>query len=81
MEHSGHKSKSDQQVHVRCIPLPVNYCFCLFNKNVKILQEKAVHLLFIESMDGLFHKITECCLKYGAIKATEKLLKCCVFTS
>ena len=26
-------------------------------------------------MNGLFHKITECCIKYGVIKTTEKLLQ------
>ena len=26
-------------------------------------------------MDGLFHKITVWCIKYGVIKTTEKLLK------
>ena len=25
------------------------------------------------NMDGLFHKITECCIKYGVIQKTEKL--------
>ena len=27
--------------------------------------------LFIECMDGLFHKISEWCIKYGAITTTE----------
>ena len=50
--------------------------FCLFNKHVKTLQERlkqAVFHLFTECMDWLFHKITEWCIKYGAIKTTEKL--------
>ena len=46
--------------------------------NVKTLQERlkyAVFHFFTEGMDGLFHKITEWCIKYGAIKTTEKLLQ------
>ena len=41
--------------------------------------------LFTECMDGLFQKITEWCIKYAAIKTTEKLLqslyKCCILIS
>ena len=33
MEYAGSKSKSDQ-------PFPLDYFFCLFNKHVKILQER-----------------------------------------
>ena len=44
----------------------------VFNKNVKTLQETVFHLS-TECMDGLFHKITEWCIKYGAIKTTEKI--------
>ena len=29
--------------------------------------------MFSEHIDGLFYKITEWCIKYGAIKTTEKL--------
>ena len=35
----------------------------------------AVFHLFTECMDGLFHKITEWCIRYGVIKTTEKLLQ------
>ena len=38
---------------------------------VNILQEKTFFHLFTENMDGLFHKITEWCIKYGVIKTTE----------
>ena len=37
--------------------------------------EKAVLHLFTKCMDGLFHKLREWCIKYGAIRATEKLLQ------
>ena len=57
------------------VPLLVHYFFCLFNKNVKTLQKQAVFHLLTECMDGLFHKITEWCIKYGVIKTTEKLLQ------
>ena len=43
-------------------PLQIHYFFCLFKKYVKTLQDllkQAVFHLFIECMDGLFHKITE----------------------
>ena len=33
-----------------------------------------IYHLFTECIDGLLHKITEWCIKYGAIKTTEKLL-------
>ena len=68
MEYAGRKSKSGW-------PLPVLYLFCLFNKNVKTLQDLTVFHLFTERIDWLFHKITEWCIKYGAIKTTEKLLQ------
>ena len=55
-----------------CIPLPVHYFFCLFNKNVKTLQEQAVFHLLTECMDGLFHKITERCIRFEAIKQLKK---------
>ena len=40
----------------------------------KIFHNKTFHL-FPECMDGLFHKTTEWCMKYGGIKTTEKLLQ------
>ena len=57
------------------IPLPVHYFFCLFNKHGKTLQEYAAFYLFTKCMDGLFHKITEWCMKHGVIKTTKKLLQ------
>ena len=43
--------------------------FLLFvRKTCQTLQEYAVINLFTECMDGLFHKITERCIKCGAIK-------------
>ena len=45
--------------------------FCLFNKHVKTLHGKAVFHLFTDCMDGLFHKKTEWCIKYGVIKTIE----------
>ena len=39
-------------------------------RRIKI-SSTAFHL-FTECMDGLFHKITEWCIKYGAIKTTDK---------
>ena len=47
----------------------------LFNKHFKILQEKAVFHLFSKCRDGIFHKITEWCIKSGAIKTTGRLLQ------
>ena len=34
----------------------------------------SVFHLFTECMNGLFHKITECGIKYGVTKTIEKLL-------
>ena len=48
------------------------------------LQENAVFQLFTESMDWLFHKITEWCIKYGVKKQLKNCFNlpnnrnCCV---
>ena len=48
---------------------------CLFDIHVKTFQEYAVFHLFTKCIDGLFHKITEWCIKYGAMKTNENLLQ------
>ena len=50
--------------HVGQYSTPGTLFFCLFNRLVKTLQVYAVLYLFMESTDGLFHKITEWCIKY-----------------
>ena len=42
----------NQVAQLGCIPLSVHYFFCVFNKNVKTLQETVFHLS-TECIDGL----------------------------
>ena len=84
IEHAGHKSKSGWQVfHVRYIISFV--CSTNMSKHCKNHCNKPY---FTECMDGLFHKITEWCIKYGVITTTEKtasifqtMYTCCVLIS
>ena len=65
IEHANHKSKSGRPV--RPYSTSGTLFLLLFNKHFKTLQECT------ECMNGLFHKISELCTKYGVIKTTEKL--------
>ena len=67
IENDGHKFKSSQPVR----PYSISSMF-VQQKCQNIAKISTFHM-FTQSMDGLFHKMTEWCIKYGAIKTTEKL--------
>ena len=57
-------------------PNQVHYFFCLFNKHVKHCKNDLNKQYFTCSLNAwMGYSTREWCIKYGAIKTTEKLLQ------